>query len=127
MKLATSYYQSQKLDPAKHLVVQTSIGSPRWGKQPEWESELVTPAPEVLALAEQGEMIYTRAYVAQLEKIGVDAIRAELNELSAAAEAENKIAVLCCFEALKKPGQFCHRRIFSWWWATKTGENIAEL
>ncbi|MDB6017693.1 MAG: hypothetical protein JWR19_2182 [Pedosphaera sp.] len=123
--ISTGYYQSKKLDPAKHLVVQTSIGNPRWGAKAEWETELITPTPEVLELADSGEMAYTKAYVAQLEKIGVPAIRAELEQLTKAAAGRE--VVLCCFEALKKHGQFCHRRIFAWWWHTKTGETIGEL
>ena len=124
-QIKTSYYQSKRLDPTKQFLVQTSIGDPRWGARPEWETEHITPRPEVLALADKGETAYTRAYVAQLESIGVEAIRAELEQLK--AEAKGREIVLCCFEALKKPGQFCHRRIFAWWWHTKTGETIAEL
>jgi hypothetical protein len=120
--MKTSYYQSKKLDPKKHLVVQTSVGNTRWGTQPEWESELIAPPESILGMAQTP---YTRAYIAHLEKIGVEALRAELKELNEAAGKRE--AVLCCFEALKKPGQFCHRRIFAWWWHTETGETIQEL
>ncbi len=123
--MLTSYYQSKKLDPAKHLIVQTSIGDPRWGAKPEWETELITPEPEILATADKGEMFYTRAYVAQLERHGAEAIRKELNDLEAAKGGRE--VILCCYEALKKPGQFCHRRIFAWWWHRETGEAIPEL
>lgn len=125
--MKTSYYQSARLDPKQHLIVQTSIGNPRFGKQPEWESELITPPQSVLDLAPQGEMVYTRAYVAHLDQIGVPAIRAELKQLESEAKKAGREPVLCCFEALKKHGQFCHRRIFAWWWNKNTGETIAEL
>lgn len=125
--MKTSYYQNRKLDPKKHLIVQTSIGDPRWGARPEWETEHITPTPEVLATADQGETIYTRAYLKQLDAIGVEKIRAELQELETEAKKDGREVLLCCFECLKKPGQFCHRRIFAWWWHTKTGETISEL
>lgn len=120
--MRTSYYQSKRIDPAKQAVVQTSVGHPRWGTQPEIECALLAPPEEILGL---GESDYTRAYVEHLEKIGVDAIRAELAEC--VRLAGDREPLLCCFEALKKPGQFCHRRIFAWWWHKKTGEIITEL
>ena len=98
-------------------MVKISQGYPRFGRQPDWESELLFPPESILGLP---EMPFTRAYLAHLDQIGVPAIRAELAELPVDA-------MLCCFEALKKPGQFCHRRIFAFWWARQTGQVIAEL
>jgi len=124
LTMKTSYYQSKKLNPAKHLVVQTSVGSPRWGTQPEWETELIAPPEEILGLE---EMPYTKAYVRHLESVGIAAIRAEMEQLEAEASKTGREVVLCCFEALKKPGQFCHRRIFAWWYHKQTGISTPEL
>jgi hypothetical protein len=134
-KMKTSYYQSKKLDPKKHLVVQTSLGNPRFGKQPEWETELITPEPAVLEVAKRGgsEFEYTKAYAAQLDRHGVKAIKVELlqleNEALATAVRDKmdrpREVVLCCFCGPKKP--YCHRRIFAWWWHKQTGKTIDEL
>jgi hypothetical protein len=61
--MKTSYYQSPKLDPARHLVVQTSIGDPRFGTQPEWEMETIVPPRAILGLEQSP---YAAAYVAHL-------------------------------------------------------------
>jgi hypothetical protein len=73
--MQTSYYQSKKLNPKKHLVIQTSNGAPRFGAQPEWESEHLMPPSDLVARAKQGkvnEFQFYKEYTAHLEKIGVD-------------------------------------------------------
>jgi hypothetical protein len=120
--MKTSYYQSKRIDPKKHFVVQTSVSSARWGAQPEMLLEVLQPPEEILGL----EIFpYTRAYTAHLESMGVREIRMSLD--IAKDHAGKREVLLCCFESLKKPGQFCHRRIFAWWWHKKTGEFIPEL
>lgn len=122
--MKTSYYQNKLLDGARHLIVQTSVGVPRFGAFPEWEMDSIKPPKEILGMAEAD---YVKAYLAQLERIGVEAIRNELQELEAEAAKTGREVVLCCFESLKKSGQFCHRRIFADWWQRQTGEVIPEL
>ena len=41
--------------------------------------------------------------------------------------AGNDQLVLCCFEDLRTPGAWCHRRIFATWWEQATGEPVLEL
>lgn len=122
--MKTSYYQNKKLDATKHLVVQTSVGEPRFGTMPEWEMDSMKPPEELLGLPEKE---YTKAYVAHLESIGFEAFRNELAELRDEAVKTQREVVLCCFESLKKPGQFCHRRIFAWWYHKQGGIFIEEL
>ena len=124
--MKTSYYQSKLLDTAKHLVVQTSVGEPRFGTQPEWEMETIKP-PVAILRGGLDQAAYTAGYIAHLETVGVPAIRAELDQLQGEASKTGREVVLCCFESLKKPGQYCHRRIFAEWWAGKTGQAIPEL
>lgn len=38
-----------------------------------------------------------------------------------------KPVVLCCYEDVRKPGEWCHRLVFAEWWFKRTGEKIIEL
>ena len=122
--MKTSYYQNKALDAKKYLVVQTSIGAPRFGTMPEWYMETMMPPEAILGLQVTP---YTEAYIAHLEKQGVEQFKNEFVELEAEAAKTGREVVLCCFESLKKEGQFCHRRIFADWWLRQTGEVIPEL
>jgi len=35
--------------------------------------------------------------------------------------------VLLCFEDLRTPGRFCHRRVFATWWEELKGQVVTEL
>ena len=38
-----------------------------------------------------------------------------------------KDIVFCCYEDVRKPGEWCHRLVFAEWWYEKTGVRIEEL
>jgi uncharacterized protein YeaO (DUF488 family) len=127
----TSYYQNKRLIAAQKAgtlaVVQTSNGPPRWGAKVDWNIEALFPPLALVHAAHAGaisqaafETLYTKHLDDQAADI-IDALRRLESEL---APVE---LVLACFEALKKPGQFCHRRMFAAWWKSKTGETIPEL
>ena len=42
-------------------------------------------------------------------------------------EDMGKPVVLCCYEDVRKPGEWCHRLVFAEWWLQRTGEMIEEL
>jgi hypothetical protein len=65
------------------------------------------------------------AYRAQLDAVGVAAIRKDLAKIT--SKAPGKEPVLLCFEDIRKPEQWCHRRVFADWWAEQTGEVVDEL
>lgn len=122
--MKTSYYQNRRIDPAIHAVIQTSLGHPRFPKvnYPVAHWEEIMPDPAMLALAFPE---YRTAYRAKLDAIGLPTIREGLAELVAMNAPREPL--LCCFESLKTPGQFCHRRIFAEWFEEQTGEEIPEL
>ena len=41
--------------------------------------------------------------------------------------AKGKDVVLCCYEDVRIPDEWCHRLVFAEWWLEETGEVIAEL
>ena len=117
----TGYYASKKLDRTKHFLVRTSVGSPRFCKCDESFSALA-PESEWIGMMEAE---YRPLYIAKLDRLGADQVTKWLQLL--ADQSEGKTLVLLCFEALKRPGEFCHRRIFAEWYETKTGLVIPEL
>jgi len=123
----TSYYASKLLDPARHHLVRVSIGGPRYCKHPvSGALPLLYPDRAWLGLDQRA---YTRRYLAMLDKVGIEPIRAALAGLG--DQAKGRALVLLCFESLSpanvKEGQFCHRRIFARWWSDQTGEEVPEL
>jgi uncharacterized protein (DUF1330 family) len=67
---------------------------------------------------------YKDRYLAILEGHGVGKIREELEAIETEWRCD---LVLLCFESLKKPGEWCHRRMFADWWTEKTGDRVIEL
>ena len=122
--MKTSYYQNRRIDPAIHAVVQISNGFPRWGARPEFNLEVLFP-PVLLVGAGLSREDFKRAYIAHLETIDLDSLKDALVEIEEACA--HREPILCCFEALKKPGQFCHRSMFAEWYELKTGQIIPEL
>lgn len=84
----------------------------------------LTPTRETYALRDD-QQAYTRAYLDQLDRIGLEEIQAAL-ELKSGSDG-GKPLVLLCFEKLEAPGEFCHRRIFAGWYRSKTGQEVPEL
>ena len=125
MNLATSYYASRKLDRAKHYLVRTSVGAPRFVKCDEACLDLA-PDREWIGL---GLDDYAPLYTARLEALGLPRIDTLLRSLH--TKAEGKAVVLLCFESLAPKnaakGQFCHRRLFAEWYEHKTGQVVPEL
>lgn len=129
--MKTSYYQNPRLRAAQAAgavaVVQTSNGAPRWGARPDWHLDSVMPPAEIVESAHAGKMTeadFTRIYTAHLDA-SADEIIAAIRDL--AAEVAPAEVALCCFESLKRPGQFCHRTTLAAWWQERTGERVQEL
>ena len=117
--ILTSNYTSRKITDA-HAALRTSIGYPRFklafslaGSVPE-----LMPKREWLRLP---RVEYETLYLAKLESIGVDAIRAAIDKAAA-----GRTPVLLCFCKLDEV-EFCHRRLFASWWERNTGEVIQDL
>jgi hypothetical protein len=117
-----SYYQSPKLKAAGLPVVQISNGAPRWGEKPVAKLELVCPPIEIVHTG-LDEAAFRRKYIAHLDSVGAPAILKAIGELRA---AHGETLCFCCFEALKTPGQFCHRTMLGKWLA-RHGVTVAEL
>jgi hypothetical protein len=98
--------------------VRTSQGYPWWRCDANDATSLLdlTPDPGYFR-APVDE--FTRRYVAQLDRVGVEALRQQFQLLD-----DGRPLVLLCFERI---AAHCHRRLFAEWWQQQTGEVIPEV
>jgi hypothetical protein len=80
-------------------------------------------APPGWLFNEYDREVFTRKYRQNIEKIGAKRVR----DILRGYEDLGKDVVLCCYEDVRKPGEWCHRQVFAEWWMDKTGELIEEL
>jgi hypothetical protein len=109
------------VDPARMVPIQTSIGRPGW-----LTFELVawrSVAPFGL-LEETDHEVFRRKYRYRLHQ-RTSRILEELAELRATYDGWP--LALCCFEDIRHPESWCHRRFLAEWLAQKLGEDIPDL
>ena len=116
MILYVSYYA--KRTPLKQVSI--SLYPPRGFKGP----QVLELAPTREILAVKNVDVYRKLYYARLEQLGFDAFR-EIVRYHSNNFTED--IVLCCYEGLKKPGQFCHRIMLMEYSNSNWGTRIQEL
>ena len=67
--------------------------------------------------------IYNDRYLGQLQALGAE----KIGELLAKASQDERPMALLCYEDLRKPDMWCHRRLFADWYLGQTGQDIPEL
>ena len=119
----TSRFSNPRLKSGDYAVVAISLGVPRYKLGYEIVGRIPAIAPAPYLMRENDRMVFGRRYLQQLERVGVNAVRSELDRY----RDSGKDVVLCCFEDIRNPELFCHRTNFAEWWRNKTGELIEEL
>lgn len=121
----TSRYSNKQLRQPGYYPVGISVGKPKFelGYVLRDQCYILAPRYNMLQM-EQGE--YRTAYMAKLNESPQKVIGV-VRRLEAAAKAEGKPLVLLCFEDVRIPSDWCHRRLFAEWWKEHTGEVINEL
>lgn len=111
--MQTSYFNSFK-DAGRISIARSS---PRWAG--------VVPAYRALApgvwFKETDITRYRELYFAQLDKLNPHQVVEDLTKLAGGAEP-----VLLCWESLKKPGEWCHRRMVAEWLWDSIKLNVPE-
>ena len=124
-RLYTSRYANTTLAAYPAAKVRITLGHPRF----RLSYELAGKIPELAPTREmfgKTEAEFAAAYTALLvERGGVDHLTERF--ASIAAETGSDDLVLLCFEDLRTPGLFCHRRVFAEWWEQQTGRTVPEL
>ncbi len=126
IEIATCSYGEFK--PEMGMPVRTSIGVARWFTQPSVAWENTYPKYHWLQLPYDD---YHARYVAKLDEVGADTLRADLEFMADTYEklthTKPERAVLLCFEKLSKAGAWCHRSILATYLEEHLGCTIVEL
>jgi hypothetical protein len=104
------------------VAVQTSIGRPRFPIDYELHEQVRELTPFGLRKLEGDE--FTRRYRERLDKLDLDALRAQFDAIS--KRHDNARVVLLCFEDVRA-GERCHRRDFADFWFERTGQRVPEV
>lgn len=122
-RIWTSRYQAADLIIASGLApVRATLYPPRWRLRYELTGTLKELAPTRALFGFHDRAAFEPLYEAQLDALGVPAIRDRLDAIRQADQAD---PVVLCFEDLTKT--WCHRQVFAAWWERMTGEVVAEL
>jgi hypothetical protein len=119
-RLFTARYANKTLVAHPAAKVQTSLGAPKF-PLPYHLHQLLELAPAAWMLhLEEAE--FSIAYTRKVARLGVDHVQAQLSEV-----ANDAGAVLLCYEDIRKPDVWCHRRILSAWLEERTGQAVDEM
>ena len=119
----TSRYSNPELKTGKYTAVRISLGTPKWPIGYNLDAEMPDLMPFGLLNKFEQYEDFERAYFARLDQKGLQRILSQLQRF----ERLGKDVVLLCYEDIRKPDDWCHRRTFADWWLKNTGEAIPEL
>ncbi len=121
--LFTSWYSNQALVEHPAAKVGISLGQPKFrlGYHLHHFPELA-PAGWLLS---KPQAEFSVLYVKQLERLGVDHILMQIAQVAKVAGVDQ--LALLCFEDIRKPDTWCHRRILAAWLEEQTGQVVDEL
>ena len=119
----TSRFQNLELKTGNYTVVGIVRGLPRFKLGYERAGNIIDVAPprEIFHINEQNR--FKELYLKHLDNIGFERISEQIQKYVELG----KDVVLCCYEDVREPDEWCHRLIFAEWWFRKTGQVISEL
>lgn len=122
-QIFTSRFGNKELESGKYIVVGIVRGMPRYKTKYHISGNIMQIAPPRHLWNENDMDLFRKPYFEHLEKGGYPAIAERIKSYL----DEGKDLVLCCYEDVRKPGEWCHRLLFAEWWFEKTGQRIEEL
>lgn len=122
-KIFTSRYSNPELAGDKYTVVGVTRTPPKFPLRYQLQGNIAEIAPPGWLFSETNVERFRTPYFRYLDKTGPFKIKRILeNYLS-----YGKDIVLCCYEDVRVPGEWCHRTVFAEWWKLQTGQEICEL
>ena len=119
----TSRYQNSELATGRYTVVGITRGKPKFPLKYELAGNIMEIAPPGYLWNENDQKRFTDGYFRYMDRTGAGAIESILGSY----RRMGRDIVLCCFEDVRKPGEWCHRQIFAKWWYNRTEEFMKEL
>lgn len=100
-------------------------GAPKFRLDYNLAGNIIEIAPPGYLFNEYDRGRFTPAYFKHMDRTGARRIAQILRRYEQIAP--EKDVVLCCYEDVRIPGEWCHRLVFAEWWYARTGEQIGEL
>ena len=119
----TSRFSNPELKSGQYTVVGIVRGLPKFKLAYNLAGNIIDIAPPRALFNVYDREEFTAPYKKHLDKIGLEKISAKLQTYL----ERGKDVVLCCYEDVRKPQEWCHRLVFAEWWLEKTGCQINEL
>ncbi len=123
MKIYTSRYSNPELKSGKYTVVGITRGLPKFPLGYELAGNISEFGPPGWLFNENDREIFTPKYFDYMDRLGIARVR----QLLSYYKPLGKDIVLCCYEDVRKPNEWCHRLVFAEWFKSKTGYKIEEL
>lgn len=123
MKIYTSRFSNPELRTGKYTVVGIVRGLPKFHLGYSLAGNIIEFAPPGYLFNENDRAVFTRKYFRHMDIIGKDRAKELLRPYSLL----EKDIVLCCYEDVRIPDEWCHRLVFAEWWQARTGTAISEL
>lgn len=118
----TSRYANPLLKSGDYTVVGITRGAPKFPLKYKLAGNIIEIAPPGYLFNVYDRAKFTPPYFMHMDRTGAERIQRILDSY-----ANETPLVLCCFEDVRKPGEWCHRLVFAEWWLKRTGEMIEEL
>ena len=122
-RIYTSRFSNKELETGKYTVVGIVRSMPRFKVKYQIAGNIRQIAPPGYLWNENDRERFTEPYFKHLEKSGYSLIGAIIQSYL----DKGKDVVLCCYEDVRKPDEWCHRLVFAEWWNRKTGQKVEEL
>ena len=119
----TSRYQNPELATGHYTVVGVTRGAPKFPLKYPLAGNIMEIAPPGYLFNEYDRARFTPRYFQNMDRQGAQKIA----HILAQYEKQGEDVVLCCYEDVRKPNEWCHRLVFAEWWESRTGEKIPEL
>lgn len=122
-KIYTSRFANPELQTGNYTVAGIVRGMPRFKLKYHLAGNIIQIAPPGYLFHENDRERFTPKYFRHMDQQGANFIQNILNEYL----REGKDVVLCCYEDVRIPDEWCHRLVFAEWYEEKTGIKVEEL
>ena len=119
----TSRFSNPELQSGEYTVVGIVRYLPKYKLKYDLAGNIFDIAPTKALFNVYDREDLSPPYKAHLDAVGFEKISEQIHKFV----AQGKDVVLCCYEDVRLPDEWCHRLVFAEWWLDQTGEIIAEL
>lgn len=122
-KIYTSRFSNPELQTGDYTVVGIVRGMPRFNLKYHLAGNIIQIAPPGYLFHENDRERFTEKYFQYMDGQGL----AKIQSLLGTYLNRGKDTVLCCYEDVRIPDEWCHRLVFAEWYEKETGIRIEEL